>query len=166
MLLISENIPISLFCFHEPSARQAKANSYQVHVALDPRTGAGKGIAYIQYEDSGNAELAMSELDGKPFQGRLLHILPASAKREYVLDEYAISKLPIKTQKQLRRKAEAASTTFKWNSMYMNVSYYVVSSYHVTKSFQHSLTLSCRLLPIGSGFPNQKFWTLPLQVLP
>ena len=61
-------------------------------------------------------------LDGSVFQGRLLHILPAAAKKESKLDEFAISKLPLKKQKQIKRKAEAASTTFNWNSMYMNVS--------------------------------------------
>lgn len=60
--------------------------------------------------------------DGSVFQGRLLHILPAAAKKESKLDEFAISKLPLKKQKQIKRKAEAASATFNWNSLYMNVS--------------------------------------------
>jgi multiple RNA-binding domain-containing protein 1 len=81
-----------------------------------------KGFAYIQFEDPKAANLARKELDGMAFQGRLLHIIPAAAKKEHALDEYAISKLPVKKQKQIRRKAEAASSTFKWNSMYMNVS--------------------------------------------
>lgn len=64
---------------------------------------------------------ALQELDGKPFQGRLLHVIPSAAKRESGLDEIAISKLPLKRQQQIKRKAEAASSTFNWNSMYMNV---------------------------------------------
>ena len=64
---------------------------------------------------------AYKTLDGSVFQGRLLHILPATAKKETKLDEFAISKLPLKQQKQIKRKAEAASATFNWNSMYMNV---------------------------------------------
>lgn len=63
----------------------------------------------------------MKDLDGKPFQGRLLHIIPSAAKKQSGLDEIAISKLPLKKQQQIKRKAEAASTTFNWNSMYMNV---------------------------------------------
>jgi multiple RNA-binding domain-containing protein 1 len=59
-------------------------------------------------------------LDGEPFQGRLLHILPAANKRETKLDDFAISKLPLKKQKQIKKKAEASSTTFNWNSLYMN----------------------------------------------
>jgi multiple RNA-binding domain-containing protein 1 len=36
------------------------------------------------------------------------------------LDEFAIAKLPLKKQKQIKKKAEASSTTFNWNSLYMN----------------------------------------------
>lgn len=64
---------------------------------------------------------AMNDFDGKPFQGRLLHIIPSAAKKQSGLDDIAISKLPLKKQQQIKWKAEAASTTFNWNSMYMNV---------------------------------------------
>ena len=74
----------------------------------------------MQFSSSDEATLAMQDLDGKPFQGRLLHILPAAAKKESGLDEYAISKLPLKKQQQIQRKVEASRATFKWNSMYMN----------------------------------------------
>lgn len=43
----------------------------------------------------------------------------AKAKKESY-DEFAISKLPLKKQQQIKRKAEAAKSTFNWNSMYMN----------------------------------------------
>lgn len=49
-------------------------------------------------------------------------MMPASAKQETTLDEFAISKLPLKKQQQIKRKADAASSTFNWNSMYMSVS--------------------------------------------
>lgn len=45
--------------------------------------------------------------------------MPAAAKRENKLDEFAISKLPLKKQKEIRKKADAA-TSFNWNSLYMN----------------------------------------------
>ena len=89
----------------------------------DSRSGVSKGFAYVQYADPEVAKRARSDMDGKSFQGRLLHILPAAPKRENTLDEFAISKMPIKKQQQIRRKAEAASSTFKWNSMYMNVGF-------------------------------------------
>jgi len=49
-----------------------------------------------------------------------LHILPASDKRDKGLTEYEISQLPLKKQKAVRRKLDAAKQTFSWNSLYMN----------------------------------------------
>lgn len=95
----------------------------QIHVAFDTRTEASKGFAYVQYVDADAAVEAYRGLDGWHFQGRLLHILPASAKKTYKIDEYELSKLPPKKQKQIKRKMEATSSTFSWNSLYMNVGF-------------------------------------------
>ncbi|KAL8811669.1 MAG: hypothetical protein Q9223_001491 [Gallowayella weberi] len=92
----------------------------EVHVPIDYKEGRNKGLAYIQYSDQEAAAKAQQDLDAKPFQGRLLHIIPAAAKRQPGLDEIAFSKLPLKKQQQIKRKATAASNTFNWNSMYMN----------------------------------------------
>lgn len=66
-------------------------------------------------------------LDKTIFQGRLLHILPAAPKKDNKLDEFALSKLPLKKQREIKRKAAAASSQFNWNSMYMNVRMPIVS---------------------------------------
>jgi len=79
-----------------------------------------KGFVLVQYANPATAAEAYHNLDGEPFQGRLLHILPAAAKRENKLDEFAIAKLPLKKQKQIKKKAEASSSTFNWNSLFMN----------------------------------------------
>ncbi|KAI9835473.1 MAG: hypothetical protein M1819_002391 [Sarea resinae] len=92
----------------------------EVHLPINASTGTTKGFAYIQYADPGSAQQAYRELDKKVFQGRLLHILPAAAKRNSNFDEHTLAKLPLKKQKQIKRKAEAASSVFNWNSMYMN----------------------------------------------
>ena len=47
-----------------------------------------------------------------------MHIIPASAKKE--LDEFELAKLPLKKQNMIRKKAEASSNSFNWNSLYMN----------------------------------------------
>jgi len=94
----------------------------QIHVAFDTRTETSKGFAYVQYADADAAVDAYRDLDGKHFQGRLLHILPASEKKTYKVDEYELSKLPLKKQNQIKRKMNATSSTFSWNSLYMNVS--------------------------------------------
>ncbi|KAE8451385.1 hypothetical protein EG329_004014 [Mollisiaceae sp. DMI_Dod_QoI] len=91
----------------------------EVHLPVDA-SGNSKGFVLVQYADPEVAAEAFHNLDGEPFQGRLLHILPASAKRENKLDEFAIAKLPLKKQKQIKKKAEASATTFNWNSLFMN----------------------------------------------
>ncbi len=93
----------------------------QIHVAFDTRSTISKGFAYVQYADPDSAVEAYKNLDGKHFQGRLLHILPASQKKTYKLDDHELSKLPLKKQKQIKRKQDASSSTFSWNSLYMNV---------------------------------------------
>ena len=98
------------------------ANGLQIHVAFDTRTETSKGFAYVQFANADAAVEAYRSLDGKHFQGRLLHILPASAKKTYKIDEHELAKLPPKKQKQIKRKMEATSSSFSWNSLYMNVS--------------------------------------------
>ncbi|KAL2137917.1 hypothetical protein VTI28DRAFT_7843 [Corynascus sepedonium] len=90
----------------------------EVNVPLDNR-GHGKGFAMIRYEQPA-AAVAAFQTDGTIFQGRIIHILPGSAKRENKLDEFALSKLPLKKQQLLKKKAEAASSTFNWNSLFMS----------------------------------------------
>ena len=89
------------------------------------------------FADSSQAVEAFQAMDGATFQGRLLHIIPADAKREAGVDEFALSKLPLKKQNMLRKKAEAASNTFNWNSLYMSqdaVNASVASRLGVSKS--------------------------------
>jgi multiple RNA-binding domain-containing protein 1 len=74
----------------------------------------------ILFADSSAAVDAFQSTDGTTFQGRILHIIPASTKRDTALDEFEISKLPLKKQNLIRKRAAAASNTFNWNSMYMN----------------------------------------------
>lgn len=92
---------------------------FQVHLPVDAK-GVSKGFLLVRYTDPSAAAEAYHNLDGEPFQGRLLHILPAAAKRENKLDEFAIAKLPLKKQNQIKKKTEASSMTFNWNSLYMN----------------------------------------------
>lgn len=91
-------------------------------MAFDTRFTTSKGFAYVQYFEPDPAIEAYKGLDGTIFQGRLLHILPASAKKTYKIDEHELSKLPLKKQKQIKRRMDASSSTFSWNSLYMNVS--------------------------------------------
>lgn len=92
----------------------------EVHIALDTRTGRSKGFAYVQLKDPKDALEAYIELDKQIFQGRLLHILPADAQKTHRLDEFDLKNLPLKKQRELKKKASASKQTFSWNSLYMN----------------------------------------------
>lgn len=92
----------------------------EVHIALDTRTGKSKGFAYVLFKNSKDAAEAYIALDKQIFQGRLLHILPADAKKDHRLDEFDLKNMPLKKQKELKRKATASKQSFAWNSLYMN----------------------------------------------
>jgi multiple RNA-binding domain-containing protein 1 len=88
---------------------------------MDTAKGFAKGYAFLLFSDPEDAVQAYKTMDGKTFQGRLIHILPADQKRDNKLDEYAISQLPLKQQQKIRRKMESATATYKWNPLYMNM---------------------------------------------
>ncbi|KAF2751185.1 RNA-binding domain-containing protein [Sporormia fimetaria CBS 119925] len=92
----------------------------KVHVPQKKADGKGKGFAFVQFQNPEHAVEAFTQNDGTIFQGRLLHIIHAENKRDTKLDEFAISKLPLKKQKEIKRKANASSSGFNWNSLYMN----------------------------------------------
>ncbi|KAJ8141197.1 hypothetical protein OY671_005627 [Metschnikowia pulcherrima] len=92
----------------------------EAHVAVDTRTGKSKGFVYIQFENPEDAVRAYRAMDKQIFQGRLLHILAADAKKDHKLDEFALKNLPLKKQRELKKKASAAKAQFNWNSLYMN----------------------------------------------
>ncbi|CAK7215542.1 Multiple RNA-binding domain-containing protein 1 [Sporothrix curviconia] len=87
------------------------------------KSGANKGYAMVLFASSDVALAAFHNADGKTFQGRILHILPAKAKKTASsaaeLDEFTLAKLPLKQQRLLRKKADAASSTFSWNALFM-----------------------------------------------
>ena len=83
--------------------------------------GKGKGFAFVQFQEPDDAVEAYLDNDNTIFQGRLLHIIPGRAKKDTTLNDYEISKLPLKKQKEVRRKQDATKATFNWNSLYLNV---------------------------------------------
>jgi multiple RNA-binding domain-containing protein 1 len=94
-------------------------------VPLKKIDGKGKGFAFVQFKEAEQAVEAYDDTDGTIFQGRLLHIISAKAKKDTSLNEYEISKLPLKKQKEIQRKQNATRNTFNWNSLYLNVSHTV-----------------------------------------
>lgn len=92
----------------------------EVHVAVDTRTGRSKGYVYVQFHNPDDAVAAFTALDKQIFQGRLLHILAGEAKKDHKLDEFALKNLPLKKQRELKKKALANKSQFNWNSLFMN----------------------------------------------
>lgn len=80
----------------------------EVHIAVDTRTGKSKGFVYVQFENSSDAVQAYEALDKQIFQGRLLHILPGEKKKDHRLDEFDIKNLPLKKQRELKKKSQAS----------------------------------------------------------
>lgn len=95
---------------------------------MDTKSGTSKGFGFVSFDDQSHATDARHALDGKSFQGRLLQLIPAKPKRDRSLDDVAMSKLPLKVQNQIKRKAGASVDTFKWNSMFMSADAVVASA--------------------------------------
>ncbi|EGX91287.1 pre-rRNA processing protein Mrd1, putative [Cordyceps militaris CM01] len=91
----------------------------EVHLPINAQ-GTSKGFAMMLFTKASDAVAAFQALDGSTFQGRIIHIIPADAKREHGVDDFSMSSLPLKKQNLIRKKKEAASTTFNWNSLYMS----------------------------------------------
>ncbi|KAK7962290.1 multiple RNA-binding domain protein [Apiospora aurea] len=92
----------------------------EVHIPADRSSANNKGLAFVSFAESDSAVAAFQAIDGATFQGRLLHVLPASRKRDHNLDEFALSKLPLKTQAKIRKKAQASTSKFNWSTLYMS----------------------------------------------
>ncbi|OLL27066.1 Multiple RNA-binding domain-containing protein 1 [Neolecta irregularis DAH-3] len=92
----------------------------EVHMPIDSATLNPKGLAYVLFAKPADALKAFQILDKQTFQGRLLHILPSYPKKSNEVDEFSIRKLPLKKQKEVRRKLETGKEIWNWNNMYMN----------------------------------------------
>ncbi|KAI1209744.1 RNA-binding domain-containing protein [Annulohypoxylon truncatum] len=90
----------------------------EVHVPMKDSSN-NRGIGFVLFASPDDATKAF-QADRSSFQGRILHVLPASAKRDHNLDEFALSKLPLKQQNLIKKRAKAAESRFNWNSLYMS----------------------------------------------
>ncbi|KAM0489279.1 hypothetical protein ACHAP7_000337 [Fusarium lateritium] len=117
--LFVRNLPYSATQEDLRAAFEQFGTLEEVHLPVS-NSGTSKGFALILFTEPSGAVEAFQAMDGTTFQGRILHIIPASAKRDTGLDEFAISKLPLKKQNMIRKKQEASASTFNWNALYMN----------------------------------------------
>jgi len=92
----------------------------ETNLPVDRHTRKQKGFAFITFMMPEHAVAAFSALDGKSFQGRLLHLLPAKAKveQETIEEEDGEGGKNFKKNKELKQKKTAGSS-HNWNSLFL-----------------------------------------------
>ncbi|PWA19577.1 hypothetical protein CCH79_00006971 [Gambusia affinis] len=105
---------------------------------IDNLTKRPKGFAFVTYMIPENAVVALAKLDGHIFQGRMLHVLPSTVKKEK--SESSESGGPgsssYKRQKDAKNKA-SSSSSHNWNSLFLGTSAVadaIAEKYNTTKS--------------------------------
>ncbi|KAI1501164.1 hypothetical protein F5X99DRAFT_383551 [Biscogniauxia marginata] len=109
-------------------------NLEEVHVPMNAAKN-NRGICFVWFTHPDDAVSAFLQSDRSSFHGRILHVLPATAKRDHKLDEFALSKLPLKKQNLIKKRNKAAVSRFNWNALFM-------SQDAVNDSFAHRLGVS------------------------
>ncbi|EFA76199.1 RNA-binding region RNP-1 domain-containing protein [Heterostelium album PN500] len=95
----------------------------EIYIPIDRNSKKSKGIAFLLFMIPENAMRAMTEMDGKAIQGRLVHILPAkitqqSKQQQQDSNGQQNQSSSFKQQKEREQKA-AAGATYNWNSLFM-----------------------------------------------
>ncbi len=107
----------------------------EVNLPVDRMTRKAKGFAFVTYMMPEHAVKAYAELDGKPFQGRMLHLLPGKAKPGEG-DDGGEEGTSFKKKKALKEKASAGSS-HNWNTLFLGssaVADVMAKNYSVDKS--------------------------------
>ncbi|XP_077417240.1 putative RNA-binding protein 19 [Vanacampus margaritifer] len=110
----------------------------EVLVPIDNLTKRPKGFAFITYMIPENAVAALAQLDGHIFQGRMLHLLPSTVKKEKSESSEAggPGSSSYKRQKDAKNKA-SSSSSHNWNTLFVGTSAVadaIAEKYNTTKS--------------------------------
>nr|XP_040052103.1 probable RNA-binding protein 19 isoform X1 [Gasterosteus aculeatus aculeatus] len=110
----------------------------EVLFPIDYLTKKPKGFAFITYMIPENAVTAIAQLDGHIFQGRMLHLLPSTLKKEKTesSDANAPGSSTYKRQKDAKNKA-SSSSSHNWNALFLGTSAVadaIAEKYNTTKS--------------------------------
>ncbi|XP_074494180.1 putative RNA-binding protein 19 isoform X2 [Sebastes fasciatus] len=105
---------------------------------IDNLTKKPKGFAFITYMIPENAVTALAQLDGHIFQGRMLHLLPSTLKKEKPdsSDAAGPGSSAYKRQKDAKNKA-SSSSSHNWNTLFLGTSAVadaIAEKYNTTKS--------------------------------
>ncbi|XP_028680230.2 LOW QUALITY PROTEIN: probable RNA-binding protein 19 [Erpetoichthys calabaricus] len=108
----------------------------EIHFPIDHLTKKPKGFAFVTFMIPENAVQAFAELDGHVFQGRMIHLIPSTIKKEKAeetLGNLAVSSY--KKQKALKEKATSGSS-HNWNTLFLGTNAVVdviAEKYNTTK---------------------------------
>ncbi|XP_057688957.1 probable RNA-binding protein 19 isoform X1 [Corythoichthys intestinalis] len=110
----------------------------EVLFPIDNLTKRPKGFAFITYMIPENAVTALAQLDGHIFQGRMLHLLPSTVKKEKGESSEAggPGSSSYKRQKDAKNKA-SSSSSHNWNTLFLGTSAVadaIADKYNTTKS--------------------------------
>lgn len=107
----------------------------EIHFPIDKLTKKPKGFAFVTFLITEHAVKAYAEVDGQIFQGRMLHVLPSTVKKEEEA-EGATESSAYKKQKALKEKANSSSS-HNWNTLFMgtsSVADVIAQKYNTSKS--------------------------------
>uniref|UniRef100_A0A670ZW33 RNA binding motif protein 19 n=1 Tax=Pseudonaja textilis TaxID=8673 RepID=A0A670ZW33_PSETE len=108
----------------------------EIHFPIDSLTKRPKGFAFVTYMFPEHAVKAFAEVDGQVFQGRMLHVLPSTIKKEEAESSASAGSSSYKKQKASKDKANSLSS-HNWNTLFMGtnaVADAVAHKYNATKS--------------------------------
>ncbi|KFZ63138.1 putative RNA-binding protein 19, partial [Podiceps cristatus] len=108
----------------------------EIHFPIDRLTKKSKGFAFVTYMIPEHAVKAYAEMDGQVFQGRMMHLLPSTVKKEKVEDADAEESSSYKKQKEAKDKANSASS-HNWNTLFVGtnaVADAIALKYNASKS--------------------------------
>uniref|UniRef100_UPI00398EA1C6 probable RNA-binding protein 19 isoform X2 n=1 Tax=Pristiophorus japonicus TaxID=55135 RepID=UPI00398EA1C6 len=108
----------------------------ETHFPIDSLTKKPKGFAFITYMMPEHAVKAFAELDGEVFQGRMMHILPSTVKKEKAEDDDTLGSSTYKRNKAAKDKA-SSNSSHNWNTLFMGtnaVADVIAAKYNATKS--------------------------------
>lgn len=112
----------------------------ELHYPIDSLTKKPKGFAFVTFMFPEHAVKAYAEVDGQVFQGRMLHVLPSTIKKEASQEANAPGS-SYKKKKEAMDKANSSSS-HNWNTLFMGpnaVADAIAQKYNATKSqvFDH-----------------------------
>ncbi|XP_067861809.1 probable RNA-binding protein 19 isoform X2 [Heptranchias perlo] len=108
----------------------------EIHFPIDSLTKKPKGFAFITYMIPEHAVKAIAELDGEVFQGRMMHILPSTMKKEKAEDDDTLGSSTYKRNKAAKDKA-SSNSSHNWNTLFIGtnaVADAIATKYNATKS--------------------------------